>query len=91
MLATASGRRNLTPMNATQIAEYVRKHGKTTQIIEETGDAENGPNCSVSPEFKRLGPFQLFEENGGVWLHCDRKDHPEGGLTLIDTIPTAQF
>ena len=77
-------------MNADKIAAYVRQNGKTTQIIEDTGDAENGPNLSVSPEFKRLGPLFLFEDVSGIVLTLNISGS-QSSITLIDTMPQPIF
>ena len=58
-------------MTAIQIVEYVRQHGRVTQIIQESGDAENGPDLDVSPLFQRLGPLSLLEDGPeGILLVC---------------------
>ena len=73
-------------MNALTIAAYVRQNGHETQIIEECGDAENGPALFVSGKFKRLGPLFLYEDKDGVALTANIPRSRSAVITLLDTM-----
>lgn len=77
-------------MNAQQIAEYVKVNGKQTQHVEDTGDAENGPDCSCF-NYTRLGRLVYYASKQGEVCLVQRPDNPEGDLIILDTMPNFAF
>lgn len=78
-------------MNANQIADYVRANGRVTRIVEDVGDAENGPDLKCSGDFKRLGPLSLFEDSDSMILTCNVPRSESCVLTLVDTYKLQPF
>ena len=72
-----------------QIEAYIRANGKRVNVIEECGDAENGPDAT-NYEFIRLGNLSLFDgDNGEVAITATNRRVTRSRTPFVQNEPYA--